>query len=323
MRRTPHRLTIVVPGDDPPQVQGSPHLKCLEPYGEVIVYTDRPATLEEKIARTQDAEILINSRGIVKWPAEALRQLPKLRMITTCSIGTDMIDLPVARERGIIVCNQPGRTAPVVAEHAFGLMFALAKRSAFMTTSLKAGRWPRMDNVFLQGKTLGIVGTGAIGAEMARLGRVVGLRVVAWTFHPSAEKAQQLGLRYVELDELLSASDVISLHVRLTDDSRWLIGRREFARMKQGALLINCARAGVVETEALVEALQTGHLGGAGIDVFDQEPLPPDHPLLTCDQVVLTPHCADMTPEGVDLLNEGAVDNVIAFLEGRPQHVVT
>lgn len=317
------RLTIVVPGDDPPQIQGSPHLKRLEPYGEVVVYTDRPATFEEKIGRAQNADILINSRGIVKWPAEALRQLPRLRMITTCSIGTDMIDLGVARERGIVVCNQPGRTAPVVAEHAFGLMFALAKRAAFFTAAMRAGRWPRMDNVFLQGKTLGIVGTGHIGAEMARLGRAIGMHVIAWTYHPSSEKAERLGIRYVDLDELLRTADVISLHIKLTDDSRRLIGTREFALMKPGALLINCARAGMVDTEALVEALKTGHLGGAAVDVFDQEPLPPDHPLLACDQVVLTPHCADMTPEGVELLNEGAVNNVIAFLEGRPQNVVT
>lgn len=317
------RLTIVVPGDDPPQIQGSPHLKRLEPYGEVVVYTDRPATFEEKIGRAQNADILINSRGIVKWPAEALRQLPRLRMITTCSIGTDMIDLGVARERGIVVCNQPGRTAPVVAEHAFGLMFALAKRAAFFTAAMRTGRWPRMDSVFLQGKTLGIVGTGHIGAEMARLGRAIGMHVIAWTYHPSAEKAERLGIRYVDLDELLRTADVISLHIKLTDDSRRLIGTREFALMKPGALLINCARAGMVDTEALVEALKTGHLGGAAVDVFDQEPLPPDHPLLACDQVVLTPHCADMTPEGVELLNEGAVNNVLAFLDGRPQNVVT
>ena len=318
-----NRLTIVVPGDDPVQIQGSPNLERLEPYGDVILYTDRPATLEEKVARAKDADILINTRGIVTWPGEVLRQLPKLRLIATCSIGTDMIDLEVAREMGIVVSNQPGRTSPVVAEHMFGLMFAAAKRAAFFTTEVKAGRWPRMDNILLQGKTLGIIGTGNIGSEMARLGRAIGMNVIAWTFNPSPERAEALGVRYVELDELLRTADVVSLHLRLTDESQHIIGARELGLMKPNALLVNAARGGLVDTDALVEALNSGHLGGAAIDVYDEEPPPTDHPLLSCEQVILTPHCADMTPEGVELLNEGAVDNIIAFLEGRPQNVVT
>jgi D-3-phosphoglycerate dehydrogenase len=320
---TSERLKIVVPGDNPPQIQGSPHLKRLESYGDVILYTDRPGALEEKVRRAKEADILINTRGIVTWPAEALRELPKLRLIATCSIGTDMIDLQVAKALGIVVCNQPGRTAPVVAEHAFGLMFAVAKRAAFMTKETKAARWPRMDNIFLQGKTLGVVGTGNIGSEMARLGRAIGMKVIAWTFHPSPERAAQLGVRYVDLDELLQVADVVSLHVRLTDDSHHLIGKRELGLMKPGALLINVARGGLVDTDALVEALNSEHLGGVAIDVYDEEPPPANHPLLACEQVVLTPHCADMTPEGVELLNEGAVDNVIAFLKGQPRNVVT
>jgi D-3-phosphoglycerate dehydrogenase len=317
------RVTIVVPGDDPIQIQGSPHLERLKPYGEVILYHTRPATNEEKIARAQDADVMINSRGAVKWPAEVLRELPRLRMITVCGIGTDSIDLAAARERGIVVCNIPGKTAPIVAEHAFGLMFAAAKRAWFQTNELKSGRWTRRDNVYLRGKTLGIIGTGHIGAEMARLARAVGMNVIAWTFNPSSERAAELGVEFVDLDELLRTADVVSLHVKLTDDTRALIGAREFALMKPGALFVNTARGAIVDTVALVDALNSGHLGGAAIDVYDTEPLPPDHPLLACEQVVLTPHNADQTPEGVDLLNAGAVDNVIAFLEGRVQNVVT
>ena len=317
-----NRLKIVVPGDLPPQIQGSSHLERLKPYGDVRLYTDRPETPEEKIRRAEDADILINSRGIVKWPAEILCQLPKLKLISLCSIGTDMIALDEAKKRGITVCNQPGRTAPVVAEHGFGLMFALAKRAAFLTASMKTGGWPRMDNIYLQSKTLGVIGTGHIGAEMARLGRAVGMDVIAWTYNPSAARAETLGVRFVELDELLQTADVVSLHVRLTEESDHLIGEREFGLMKPGTLLINVARGGVIDTAALIHALNSGHLGGAAIDVYDQEPLPADHPLLACEQVILTPHCADMTPEGVELLNEGAVDNIIAFLEGNPQNVV-
>ena len=319
---TSERVKIVVPGDNPPQIQGSPHLARLEPYGDVTLYTDRPESFEEQIDRTKDADIIMNTRGIVTWYAEALKQVPKLRMIATCSIGTDMLDLDAARELGVVICNQPGRTAPVVAEHGFGLMFAAAKRSAYMTAEVKSGGWPRMDNIYLQGKTLGIIGTGHIGAEMARLGRAVGMNVIAWTFNPSSERAAQLGVEYVELDQLLQTADVVSLHVKLTDDSREMIGKRELELMKPNALLINVARGDIVDTGALVGALNSGHLGGAGIDVFDEEPPPADHPLLACEQVILSPHCADMTPEGVDLLNEGVVDNVIAFLEGKPQNVV-
>jgi D-3-phosphoglycerate dehydrogenase len=320
---TTDRVVIVVPGDHPPQIQGSAHLDRLKPYGEVILYTDRPKSLAEQLARAKDVVCLMNTRGAVKWPAEALRALPKLRMATVCGIGTDAFDLAVARERGIVVCNIPGKTAPIVAEHAFGLMLAVAKRAAFQTAELRAGRWTGRDNVYLRGKTLGIVGTGHIGAEMARLGRAIGMDVVAWTFHPTAERAAALGLRFVPLDDLLRAADVVSLHVKLTPESTGLIGARELGLMKPGALLINTARGAVVDAAALVQALHAGRLGGAGLDVFDREPLPPDHPLLACEQVVLTPHNADQTPEGMDLLNAGVVDNVIAFLEGRPQNVVT
>ena len=317
------RLTMVVPGDDPVQIAGSPHLERLEPHGDVILYSDRPASTEEKVRRAEPADILINTRGVVTWTAEALRALPKLRMITTCSIGTDMIDLEAARESGIVVSNQPGQTAPVVAEHMFGLMFAAAKRAAFQTQELRAGRWTRMDNIMLRGKTLGIVGTGNIGAEVARLGRAIGMDVIAWTFHPSSERAEELGIRFVELDELLREADVVTIHVKLTDDTRRMIGAPEFELMKPGALLVNGARGDIVDPEALVDALRSGHLGGAALDVYDQEPLPADHPILSCGQVVLTPHNADQTPEGIDLLNEGAVDNILAFLSGHPRNVVT
>jgi D-3-phosphoglycerate dehydrogenase / 2-oxoglutarate reductase len=316
------RVKIVIPGDDPVQIAGSPHLERLVPYGDVVVYDTRPADSAEKIARTADAQIIINSRGSVTWRAEELRSLPQLKMITTCSIGTDMVDLVLAKELGMVVSNQPGRTAPVVAEHMFGLMFALAKRAHFQTAELKAGRWTRQMNIMLQKKVLGIVGTGAIGAEMARLGRAIGMDVLAWTFNPSDARGKELGVRYVELEELLKTSDVVSLHVKLTPDSHHLIAAKELAWMKEGALLLNGARGDVLDLDALHGSLRAGHLAGAGLDVYPQEPLESDHPILDCEQVVLTPHAADQTPEGVDLLNEGAVDNIIAFLEGKTQNNV-
>ncbi|HXT60390.1 MAG TPA: NAD(P)-dependent oxidoreductase [Pirellulales bacterium] len=311
------RPLIVIPGDDPPQIQDSPHLARLAPFGEVVLYRDRPRDDAEKVRRARDATCLINSRSSVLWPADVLRQLPRLRMFAICGIGTDALDLEVARQQGIDVRNLPGRTAPIVAEHALGLLLAASKRAWFQTNELKQGRWTGMQNIYLRGKTLGLIGAGPIAAEMARLAAAIGMRVQAWTFRPSAERARELGVEFVELDELLRTSDALSLHVKLTDRTRSLIGRRELQLVKPGALLVNTARGAIVDTPALVEALHSGALAGAGIDVFDQEPLPAGHPLLGCPHVVLTPHNADQTPEGVELLNSGIVDNVIAFFEGR------
>jgi D-3-phosphoglycerate dehydrogenase len=313
---------MVIPGDYPPQLQGTLHLERLKPYGEVVLYTDRPQTAEEKVRRARDAVCLLNTRGGVKWPGEVLRQLPYLKMISVCGIGTDAIDLNAAREQGILVCNIPGRTAPIVAEHALALLLAVAKRAWYQTNELKQGRWTGRDNVYLRGKTLGLLGAGSIAAEMARLGRAIGMDVRAWTFNPSPERARSLGVEFVSLEELLRRSDAISIHVKLTDQTRGLIGERELALMKRGALLINTARGAIVDSAALAAALHAGHLDGAGFDVFDIEPLPVDHPLLACEQVVLSPHNADQTPEGMDILNAGVVDNVIAFLEGQPQNRV-
>jgi phosphoglycerate dehydrogenase-like enzyme len=312
----------VIPGDDPPQLQGSRHLERLREHGQVKLYTNRPADDAEKIARARSATCMINSRGAVKWPGAMLRQLANLRMISTCGIGTDSIDLVTARELGIVVCNIPGQTAPIVAEHALALMFAVARRAWYQTNELKQGRWSRLENVYLRGKTLGLLGAGSIAAEMARLGHAIGMRVQAWTFHPSADRASRLGVDFVEFDEVLRTSDVVSLHLQLSDQTRNLVGRREFSLMKPGALFINTARGAIVDTAALVGALQSGHLGGAGIDVYEIEPLPADHPLLYLEHVVLTPHNADQTPEGNEILNAGATDNVIAFLEGRPRNRV-
>jgi D-3-phosphoglycerate dehydrogenase len=312
----------VIPGDDPPQLQGSPHLERLKRHGELIVHVDRPASVEEKVCRAANAVCLVNSRGAVTWPGEVLRKLPRLKMISVCGIGTDAIDLETAKKLGITVCNLPGQTAPIVAEHAFGLMLALAKRTWFQTSELKAGRWTSQDNVFLRGKTLGLVGAGSIAAELARLGKAIGMQVLAWTFHPTPERAIRLGVTFVSLEELMARSDVVSIHVKLTSESRGLIGAEQFHWMKPGAMLINTARGAIVDTRALVDCLNSGQLGGAGIDVFDAEPIPPNHPLLGCQHVVLTPHSADRTPEGMELLNAGVVDNVIAFLQGHSQNRV-
>lgn len=316
------RPIIVIPGDEPIQLAGSPHLDRLSAVGEVRLYETRPADNADKVRRCQDAEILINSRGSVKWPGEVLRQLPRLKLISLCGIGADCIDLEATRELGIIVSNIPGRTAGLVAEHALALLFACGRQLVEHTNELKARQWIRRDLLYLRGKTLGVIGTGAIGREMIRLAKAIGMNVVAWSFHPQPELEQRIGFQYVPLDELLGTADAVSIHVKLTEESRGMLSRHELQELKPGCVLINTARGAIVDTAALVDALQSGHLGGAGLDVFDVEPLPHDHPLLDCPRVVLTPHVADQTIEGMEILNGGAVDNVIAYLNGQPQNIV-
>ncbi len=312
---------IVVIANRPPQWLGSPQLERLRGLGDLTFYDDVPGDLGEQIERARDAEVVITP-VIVRWTDDAFAALPNLRLICLVAIGTDSIDLAAARRRGVLVANVPGRTAGVVAEHALALMLSVARRTAEETAAIRQGEWRQGRNVFLRGKTLGVVGAGHSGTQMARLGRAVGMDVIAWTFNPSLERAQELGVRFVELDELLAAADVVSLHVRLSDATRHLIGERELELMKRDAVLVNVARGGVVDTDALVRALEAGRLMGAGLDVFEQEPLPSGHPLLRFENVVATPHAADNTPEGMEFLNEGAVDNVGAYLSGAPTNLV-
>jgi len=313
---------IVVPGDEPRQVRGSAALERLRAYGEVVVYDTRPADEAEKIERVRDAAVILNSRGAVRWGAADFARLPKLSMITTCSIGIDAVDVAAAKAHGVTVCNIPERTVPMVAEHLFALMLAASKQAAAQTAEIRAGRWNVCSNIYLRGKTLGIVGTGNVGGEMARLAKAIGMEVVAWTFNPSPERAAALGVTFVGLEELLARSDVVSLNVKLTPDTEGLIGAAELALMKDQAILVNGARGAVVDMEALYATLAAGRLFGVALDVFPQEPVPADAPILAFDRVVMTPHAADQTPEAVTGINEGAVENIIAFLEGQPRNVV-
>ncbi len=316
------RPLVVVPSDDPAQCQGSSRMAELEAVADLKIFPTRADSFDVQIERAQGATVIINSRSYLEWRADAFDLLPDLRFISVCGIGTDSIDLDAARERGITVSNIPGKTAPVVAEHAFGLMFAAAKRAAWYTEMTRKGEWVKQDGVFLGNKTVGIVGTGNIGAEMARLCNALGMNVIAYTFNPSDERAEKLGVRFVGLDELLSTSDVITIHTKLTPDSEKMIGAREIRLMKPTAILVNVARGPIIDEAALVEALDNGHLSGAALDVFEDEPLPQGSPITQCEQVVLTPHIADMTPEGLDLLNQGVVENSLAFLNGTPQNIV-
>ena len=241
----------------------------LEPYGDVTVYTDRPTSLEQQVERLQGATILLNSRGAVKWPGEVLRQLPTLKFITVFGIGTDSIDLVTAKELGITVSNIPGKTAPVVAEHAFGLMLAAAKRVVFQTGELRAGRWgTRIDNIYLNGKTLGVIGAGPIGARMAALGKAIGMNVIAWTFNPTPERAARMGVEFVGPGRPAPALRRGQPAPAADRPEPGHDRQRELGIDEAGSLLVNTGRGPLVDEAALIAALDSGHLAGAGLDVF-------------------------------------------------------
>ncbi len=316
-------VRIVAPGDYPAQVAGSPHLERLAPFGEVVVYPDLPADDDERLERVRGANVIINSHGSMKWPPAMLEKLSGVQLFALCSVGTDAVDVGIAAKLGITVCNQGDSTSAIVAEHEFALMLATARRLGDSTRDIRAGGWPEGQLMTLHGKTVGIVGTGNSGLQMAKLCKALGMNVVAWSFHPRAAEARAIGIRYLELDELLRQVDVVSLHVGLSEQTRGLIGAHQFALMRDGAILVNGSRGPVVDTDALVAALRSGKLAGAGLDVFDPEPLTAGHQLSELENVVMSPHAADATPEGFDLLNKTVVDNIVAFLEGRPRNVVT
>ncbi len=316
-------MLIVVPDDHPPAMAGTPALERLRRVGEVQIYdsdaTD-PMVLRERLC---DAEVAVNIRGRTRFTAEVLAGCPKLRLISIWGTGTDNVDLRAAASRGITVTNTPGANAIAVAEHTMALLLAAVKRLAPADQAIRQGGWPRNLVPQLRGKRLGIIGTGLIGREVAAMAKGLGLDVVAWTFHPDAGLAARLGFCYVELNELLRTSDIVSLHLRATPDTHHFLNRERLALLKPDSILINTARGSLVDEAALVDRLRAGKIAGAGLDVFESEPLPTGHPLASLPNVLLTPHAAGMTPEVIQTGLAMAVENIENYLKGTPTHVVT
>lgn len=269
------------------------------------------------VERCRDAEIAINIRSSSRFTDAVMEQCRSLRLISIWGTGTDNIDLEAARRRGITVTNTPGVSAPSIAEHTIALMFAVARKIPQLDAQVRQGKWPRGSMVQLTGKTLGVIGLGAIGQRVARLGMGLGMRVICWTMHP-----RDLGFEMAPLERVLAESDVLSLHLRLSEETRGFLGARQLAMMKQGAILVNTARGPIVDEAALIAALESGQLRGAGLDVFDVEPLPAGHRLTTLENVVISPHCAGITPEVLEAGLTMALTNVDAWLAGRPENVV-
>ena len=276
---------------------------------------------------------------------QVLSQLPKLRLIATRSTGVDHIDLSCCMERGIKVSNVPTYGENTVAEHVFALLLAISHRLREAMERARAGHFsPQgLEGFDLQGKTLGVIGTGNIGRHVIRIAKGFAMSVLAYDVHPMAQMATEDGFRYVGMDELLAASDIITLHVPAVPQTKHMIDAKAFARMKQGAIIINTARGSVIDVRALIDALRNGRVAAAGLDVLPDEPLireeaelissgyenqydlrtlVADHVLLTMPNVVVTPHSAFNTREAIQRITNTTVGNIKAFLKGEPENLI-
>jgi D-3-phosphoglycerate dehydrogenase len=262
---------------------------------EVVEAVKDPAKLAHALPRAH--ALLVRSE--TKVTGELLARAPQLRIIGRAGIGVDNIDVEEATRRGIAVFNAPGANTVSAAEHTMGLLLALVRRIPWADASMRRGEWDRQrfQGTELKGKTLGIVGLGRIGAHVAGLARAFGMQVTAYDPYVTEARARELQVQLLPLDELLGRADVVTLHLPLTKETRGLLDARRLALLKPSAVLLNCARGGLVDEAALLDALERGRLAGAALDVFETEPLPPDSPLRRAERVILTPHLAASTVE--------------------------
>ena len=297
---------------------------ALQARADVTFFDDAFADEADAAARLADFDILLAMRERTHFTGSLLKRLPKLRMLGTTSGRTLSLDMATATAQGIVVCNTgsgPGSAA--TAELALALMLAAFRGLPTGDANLRAGRFQQGVPVgrAVEGKTLGVLGLGKIGARLARYGRALGMEVLAWSQNLTAEKAAAEGATLVSKDDLLARSDAITIHLVLSDRTRGLIGAAEIARMKPHAVLVNTSRGPLVDEAALLAALHAGKIV-AGLDVYDQEPLPPDHPLRRAPNTVLTPHLGYGVAEVWSQFYPESIENALAFLNGKPVRVM-
>jgi D-3-phosphoglycerate dehydrogenase len=291
-------------------------MDMLEAAGEVIDGTalDRAGLLDA----IGEADALV-VRSATQVDAELMARADSLRVIGRAGVGVDNVDVPAATRRGILVCNAPQSNIVSAAEHTIALLLAVARNVPQAHAALVQGRWERSryGGVELDGKTLGVLGFGRIGQLVAARARGLGMRILAYDPHVTRERFRELGVTSAgSLDEVYTSSDFITLHLPLTAETQHLISREALARMRPGVRLINAARGSLIDTEALVEALRNGTIDGAALDVFEQEPLPADSPLLELSNIVVTPHLAASTTEAQDRAGVQVAEQVVAALAG-------
>jgi D-3-phosphoglycerate dehydrogenase len=314
---------IVVPDDFPSVFNGTAAHDRAKAIGDVRVFTERGADQEDElIRRIGDARVAINIRAHARFTDTVFARCPHLKLVSVWGTGTDNFDLNAAGMRGVTVCNTPGINAFAVAEHALTLMLTVARKITVLDREMRDGKWPREMLTQLLGKTLGVFGMGTIGARLAVIARGIGMNVLGWSAQGDEARLKRAGVTPATKEDILARADVVSLHVRLTPETRVFIGSRDLAMMKPTAILVNTGRGALVDKDALLHALKDRRIMGAGLDVFHQEPIAPDDPLLTLPNVVCSPHNAGQTPEVIRDGLLAAVQNVEAFLRGKPANVV-
>ena len=288
---------------------------------EVVSFRDHLADLGAVALRLADFDIVMVMRERTPFPRTLLERLPRLRLLVTGGMRNAAIDLSAAAERGVLVCGTAGLPYPT-AELTWGLILSLARRIPAEDRATREGRWQETVGLGLNGKTLGVLGLGTLGSRVARVGRAFEMPVLAWSQNLTAARAAEVGATLVGRDELLARSDVVTIHLVLSDRTRGLIGARELALMKRSAYLVNTSRGPIVDEAALVRALRNGAIAGAGLDVFDEEPLPLDHPFRRLPNTVITPHLGYVTEETYRVFFGQALEDIQAYLRSEPIRVL-
>lgn len=301
----------------------TPALEQLQQFAGEVVYNPlgRPLTEDELIPLLRDCDGYIAG---LDWVTErVMDSCQRLKVISRYGAGVDRVDLKAAARRGIAVCNTPGANAQAVADLALGLMLAAARRIPMLDEKTREGKWVRSTGTELYGKTLGILGLGAIGKSVARRGQGFDMKVLAYDPYLNQEYAAQHNIQPASFDEVICGSDVISLHLPLNEKTRHIINRGAMERMKPGAILINSARGGLIDEAAAYDLLKSGHLGGLGLDAYETEP-PAASPLFELDNVVCTPHTGSHTQEATAAMASMSVQNLIQVLRGeRCPHMIS
>jgi phosphoglycerate dehydrogenase-like enzyme len=289
---------------------------------EVVEFHDHLADEDAVAERLEPFDVVVAMRERTEFRRGLLERLPNLKLLVTTGRRNKSIDVEAANERGIVVCGT-GILPNGTAELTWGLILAAARHIPQEDASVRAGGWQETVGMDLAGARLGVIGLGGQGGQVARIGLAFGMDVVAWSQNLTDERAAEVGVRRVERDELFATSDVVTVHLLLSKRTRGLITADDLALMKHTAVLINTSRGPIVEQQALLDALHDGTIGGAGLDVFDEEPLPADHPLRTAPRTVLTPHLGYVTRNTYEIFYREAVEDVAAWLAGNPLRVLT
>ena len=289
---------------------------------EVVEFAENIGDPDTLVRRLQPFDVIVAMRERTPFPRRLLERLPNLKLLVTTGARNTSIDVAAANEHGVTVCGT-GAHAPGTAELTWALILAVARHIPQEDASLRAGGWQETIGIDLAGARLGVLGLGRLGERVARIGLAFGMDVVAWSQNLTDERAAEVGVRRVEKEQLLTTADVVTIHLQLSDRTRGLIGHHELGLMKETAILVNTSRGPIVDEAALLRALREGTIHGAGLDVFDTEPLPRHHPLREMRRAVLTPHLGYVTEKTYEVFYRDAVDDVIAWLDGDPIRVIT